>query len=217
VVDPLDTSLVCDLLERCPTLEQLQSQPAAAVLSSSSLPASEVNRHTNLRDRHSKPGAEGSAIVEVQASVVPALIQVLRTLRSGIEKLDWQMGAAAAEHPDYHLYQSGAEPLMAPRLLAMGTLRDRYRSAQELQAFSDIAPVMEQSDKSNWVHSRWRCPKFLRQSFHEWAGHSIRFCPCAPIAATTNPWQRTSCRHAQPDCVPLQRDSLPSTRWPAVS
>ena len=69
---------------------------------------------------------------------------------------------------------------MAPRLLAaMGIQRERYSSAQELQAFSGIAPVMEQSGKSKSVHSRWRCPKFLRQSFHEWAGHSIRFCPWA--------------------------------------
>ena len=27
--------------------------------------------------------------------------------------------------------------------------------------------------KEKWVHFRWACPKFLRQSFHEWAGHSI--------------------------------------------
>src|SRR5215467_3897070 len=29
------------------------------------------------------------------------------------------------------------------------------------------------SGKKKWVHLRWACPKFLRQSFHEWAGHSI--------------------------------------------
>src|SRR5262249_7465514 len=31
----------------------------------------------------------------------------------------------------------------------------------------------ERSGKRKWVHFRWACPKFLRQSFHEWAGHSI--------------------------------------------
>jgi hypothetical protein len=36
-----------------------------------------------------------------------------------------------------------------------------------------IAPVTERSGKRKWVHFRWACPKFLRQSFHEWAGHSI--------------------------------------------
>jgi hypothetical protein len=33
--------------------------------------------------------------------------------------------------------------------------------------------VTERSGKKKWVHFRWACPKFLRQSFHEWAGHSI--------------------------------------------
>jgi hypothetical protein len=33
--------------------------------------------------------------------------------------------------------------------------------------------VTERSGKRKWVHFRWACSKFLRQSFHEWAGHSI--------------------------------------------
>jgi hypothetical protein len=33
--------------------------------------------------------------------------------------------------------------------------------------------VMEKSGKKQWIHFRWACPKFLRQSFHEWASHSI--------------------------------------------
>jgi len=33
--------------------------------------------------------------------------------------------------------------------------------------------VTESSGKRKWVHFRWAYPKFLRQSFHEWAGHSI--------------------------------------------
>ena len=33
--------------------------------------------------------------------------------------------------------------------------------------------MTERSEKRKWVHFRWACPKFLRQSFHEWAGHSI--------------------------------------------
>src|SRR5438094_9611153 len=63
---------------------------------------------------------------------------------------------------------------MAPRLLAaFGSQRERYRSADELQSFSGIAPLTESSGKRKWVHFRFACPKFLRQSFHEWAGHSI--------------------------------------------
>jgi hypothetical protein len=58
-------------------------------------------------------------------------------------------------------------------LAAFGSERDRCGSAEEVQTHSGIAPVMEKSAKKKWVHFGWACPKFLRQSFHEWAGHSI--------------------------------------------
>jgi hypothetical protein len=31
------------------------------------------------------------------------------------------------------------------------------------------------SGQQRWVHWRWACPKFLRQTFHEWALHSIAY------------------------------------------
>src|SRR5262249_56160803 len=55
----------------------------------------------------------------------------------------------------------------------LGSKRDRYDSADEVQKHSGIAPVTETSGKKKWVHFRWACATFLRQSFHEWAGHSI--------------------------------------------
>jgi Transposase IS116/IS110/IS902 family len=70
-------------------------------------------------------------------------------------------------------------PLSQDRLLgaalaaALGSQRDRYASANEVQKYSGIAQVTEHSGKKKWVHFRWACSKFLRQSFHEWAGHSI--------------------------------------------
>jgi hypothetical protein len=42
-----------------------------------------------------------------------------------------------------------------------------------MQCYSGIAPVKEASGKSQWVHFRRTCPKFLRQTFHEFALHSI--------------------------------------------
>jgi hypothetical protein len=54
-----------------------------------------------------------------------------------------------------------------------GSQRERYASAEEVQTYSGIAPVMKRSGKKKWAHFRWACPKFVRQSFHEWAGHSI--------------------------------------------
>ena len=78
--------------------------------------------------------------------------------------------------PDYALFSAlpGAGPHLAPRLLAaFGEQRERFRSAQELQRYSGIAPVTERSGKKCWVHWRWQCPTFLRQTFVEWAAQTI--------------------------------------------
>jgi transposase len=68
----------------------------------------------------------------------------------------------------------GAGPVLMPRLIvAFGTQRERFASAEEMQRLSGIAPVTEKSGKSNYVHMRRACPKFLRQTFHEFADHSM--------------------------------------------
>jgi hypothetical protein len=65
---------------------------------------------------------------------------------------------------------------LAPRLLvAFGEQRERYGSAAEVQTYAGIAPVMERSGKQSWVHWRCQCPKFMRQTFVEWAAESIQF------------------------------------------
>lgn len=79
-------------------------------------------------------------------------------------------------HPDFAIVSSfpGVGPALAPRLIAaLGTQRDRFASAHELQSYSGIAPVKESSGKRCWIHMRWACPKFVRQTFQEWAQHSI--------------------------------------------
>ncbi|HEY1438272.1 MAG TPA: transposase, partial [Casimicrobiaceae bacterium] len=43
----------------------------------------------------------------------------------------------------------------------------------ELQKYSGIAPVTERSGKKRWVHWRWQCPTFVRQTFVEWAAQTI--------------------------------------------
>jgi transposase len=62
----------------------------------------------------------------------------------------------------------GAGPSLAPRLLvAFGEQRERFASAAAVQKYAGIAPVTERSGKKHWVHWRWQCPTFLRQTFVE--------------------------------------------------
>jgi hypothetical protein len=88
----------------------------------------------------------------------------------------------AQAHPDFPIMDSlpGAGPALAPRLIAaLGTDRSRFQSAQELQCYTGIAAVLETSGQQRWVHSRWACPKFVRQTIHEWALHSMAKCDWA--------------------------------------
>jgi transposase len=122
------------------------------------------------------PAIRDTAVIEAKSTVVKVSAQVIRSLVRGIADLDRKIEAAAAAHPDCFIFESlpGAGAVLAPRLLAaFGSQRERYANAEEVQTYSGIAPVTKRSGKKKWVHFRWACPKVLRQSFHEWAGHSI--------------------------------------------
>jgi len=93
-----------------------------------------------------------------------------------IEKIHRQFGNRAV-NDDFALLKSlpGAGQNYAARLTAaLGSDRGRWQSADELAQLSGIAPVMERSGKSCRVRWRYFCPKFLRQSFHEYAGASVK-------------------------------------------
>ena len=60
------------------------------------------------------------------------------------------------------------------RLLSFfGSDRSKYDSAAAVQQDSGVAPLTEQSGKMRFVHRRYACNKFSRQSFIEWAGQTV--------------------------------------------
>jgi len=116
------------------------------------------------------------------AAAIVAWAGLLKQLIRAIESYDEKIDTLAREHPDYALIKSlpGAGPALTPRLIAaLGSQRDRYQTAHEIQCYSGIAPVVASSGKQRWVHWRWCCPRFLRQTFHEWALHSVAYSPWA--------------------------------------
>src|SRR5215468_2435488 len=175
----LDTELVCALLERWPTLEDLQKVPPAKLRTffhKHHCRDQELIERRLLAIRQALPAIRDRAVIEAKSMVVKVIVQVIPRLVQGIADLDKKIEEAAAAHPDFFIFDSlpGAGAVLAPRLLAaFGSQRERYGSAGEVQTYTGIAPVIERSGKKKWVHFRMACPKFLRQSFHEWAGHSI--------------------------------------------
>jgi transposase len=183
--DEVDSALVGAVLERWPTLEALQKARPATLRSfftRHNCRRAELIEQRLEQIHQAVPAIRDSAVIQPAVAMVRVLTGLIATLRQSIAELDRQIERAAAAHPDYAIFRSfpGAGVVLAPRLLAaFGSQRDRYSSAAEIQQFSGIAPVLVRSGKTAWVHYRWACPKFLRQTFHEWAGHSIGFCDWA--------------------------------------
>jgi len=108
--------------------------------------------------------------------------EVIHTLNPLIEQYDRKIEAAFNDHPEAKLFTGvpGAGPALAPRLLAaFGTDRSRYDAADNVQSFSGVGPVTKSSGKTRVVYARSACPKFLRQTFHEFARLSVAQCQWA--------------------------------------
>ena len=102
----------------------------------------------------------------------------LKVLLESIECIEKEINKRYRAMADRKIFDSfpGAGPQLAPRLLvAFGSERSRYESASAMQRYAGIAPVVESSGTRSWTHWRYACPKFLRQTFVEWAGQTVRY------------------------------------------
>lgn len=127
--------------------------------------------------RSAIPLTNDAAILATAPLLAKALAEQINSLVSLIEEFDSKIEAAFLAHEDAAIFASlpAAGECLAPRLLAaFGSQRERFTSADEFQRFSGIAPVIERSGKHSWTRWRYSCNKFLRQSFHEWAGITIK-------------------------------------------
>lgn len=185
VGDRLYAPMAFDFLLKWPTLEAVQSASDRAIR------AFYYGHHCRQEDlikarleqiRTTRPLTTDGAILKSSVVAVRMLASQLRVLFHSISEYDEEIAQAFAEHPDCDIFKSlpGAGPQLGPRLLAaFGTDRERFPKCEDLQSYSGIAPVIEASGKSSWTHWRWSCPKFLRQTFVEFAAHSIGFCAWA--------------------------------------
>ena len=177
--EEVDGPVVGNLLLRWPTLEQLQQEKPAAL--------EQFFRQHRLRGGRIEElqaaigpavvAIHDRAVIQVSVLIVQRLVKQLAVLREAIVEHDTRLEELTKAHPDYSIFASlpSAGPVMVPRLIAaMGTQRDRYQSAAQIQCYAGIAPVVESSGNQRRVHWRWACPKFLRQTFHEWAWLSVR-------------------------------------------
>jgi transposase len=177
--DDLWTPLALDFLERWPELAQLQRARPATL---SAFYTAHNSRRPDVIARRLALVAAARALTTDRAVLDPAILQiqlsvaVLRPLQAQIEKIEARIATCFAAHPEAPLFAAlpGAGPAFAPRLLAaFGTDRSRYPTAASIQKYGGVAPVRVKSGKQIWTHWRWNAPKFLRQSFVEWAGETV--------------------------------------------
>jgi transposase len=177
-IDNIDAPLGCDFLDRWPTLQQLQRAKPETVerffRQHNSRSATRIQERMEAI-RTAVAAVQDTALLEAGAVATAALVALLKALNATIASLDQRIDALP-KHPEADLFAGlpGAGPVLLPRLIvAFGTRRERFQSSSELAAYSGIAPVTKQSGKSKSVQFRRACPTFLRQTFHEFAAHSI--------------------------------------------
>lgn len=181
----LHSNLASDFLLKWSTLEALQKAKPQTVrkfyYGHSSRNEKLIESRLDII-QNAQPLTTDAAIITASIMGVQMLATQLRSLNAAIATFDREIINRFKAHPDQFIYESlpGAGPAMAPRLLAaFGADRERYGLCSDIQMYSGIAPVLERSGKRTWTHWRWHSPKFLRQTFHEFAGLSIQQSPWA--------------------------------------
>jgi transposase len=179
-MDDIDSALSCALLLSWPTLEQLKrAHPGTLKKFFQQHNCRSQERIQKYLDAiyQATPAVNDTALLQTSPLIVTATVRIIETLREQIAVLDRQIEKQTAMHEDVSVFDnlSGAGPVLLPRLIvAFGTNRERWENAGALASFSGIAPVTEKSGTSEWVHFRYGCPQFVRQTFHEFAAHSIQ-------------------------------------------
>lgn len=174
-----DSIVFCDFLQRWPTVKAARQARRATL--------ERFFREHNVRQpkvieeridaiKRVVALTDDEGVIEPHALLVQALVEQLRATLHAIGTFDQELAARAPQHPDFAIFDSfpAAGAVFGPRLLtAFGEQRERYPSATDVQRYAGVAPVTERSGNSTWVHWRWQCPTFLRQTFVEWAALTV--------------------------------------------
>jgi len=177
--DDIDAPLGCAFLQRWPTLAQAQhSHPGTLrkFFVQHNCRSAERIRERIEGIHQATPAVTDTALLEAGGIIVSGIVRASQALSESIAAVDARLQSAVTEHPQAGIFAGlpGAGAVLLPRLIAaFGTQLDRFPSASKLQCHTGIAPVHSQTGNTEIVHMRRACPKFLRQTFVEFASHSV--------------------------------------------
>jgi transposase len=125
-----------------------------------------------------QPLTTNKIITETSAMKTQLYARLLLTLNEAVSEHDKKICDRLSKHPDRHIFTSlpGAGDVLAPRLLSVfGIDRDKFNSSNDVQTFSGVAPIIIQSGQMKITSFRYACPKYIRQSFIEFAVYSTEY------------------------------------------
>jgi transposase len=175
----VSSRLAGDFLKKWPNFEAFQQAKPATIkrfFYGHNIRSPEVIAKAVSVAEKSQALTTDGASVESGSRLSQMHAEVIQTLNPIIEDYDRKIEKVFHHHPEYKLFTNipGAGPALAPRLLAFfGTDRSRYAAAGNVQSFSGVAPVTKSSGKTRLIYCRRACPKFLRQTFPEFARLSV--------------------------------------------
>jgi transposase len=181
----LTSRLARDFLKKWPSMEAFQQAKPSTLqrfFYGHNVRSPEVIQRALHQATTAQPLTTDPAIAQSGSRLALMHLEVIQTLNPVIADYDRQIQTLFNDHPEAPLFNHlpGAGPALAPRLLSFfGTDRSRFETAQNVHSFTGIAPVTRESGRSRVVYFRRACPKFDRQTFHEFARLSVGTCQWA--------------------------------------
>jgi transposase len=174
-----DSELFCDFLIKWPALQAVKRARTTSIVKFFHTRGGNAVSNTEKRVKainEAVPLTEDQSVILPYKLLVVAICKQILTIVENIRVYDKHISQLFNSMPDAEIYDSlpGTGLCLAPRLLAaLGEDRTRFNSAQEIQNYAGLSPVTERSGQKSWVHWRWQCSKFVRQSFIEWSAKSV--------------------------------------------
>ncbi len=175
-----DTDLFCEFIYRWPTLQKLKRAHQSTIRQFFISKGGNATPKTEQRIdaiRQAIPLTHDKGVIDSHQLLSITLAKQIQLLIQAIREFDKEIECLFDAMEDSNLFKSlpGVGPCLGPRLLvAFGEDRNRFDHAGQIQNYAGIAPVTERSGQKAWIHWRWQCAKFLRQTFIEWAAKTVK-------------------------------------------
>ena len=123
------------------------------------------------------PLSKEDVLLRTSSRRVTSLCRRMTVLNEIISEYDADIARLIRQHENYEIVASlpaTSDVTQCRMIAALGDDRSRFENASALQAATGIAPLTIQSGRLTMITARWACTKFMKQTFHEFAGLSIR-------------------------------------------